>query len=171
MLYFSASTHPPHLIWDLVLRSPYLSCKDSQASLPAKYIQLEIEMWAPEEKKANSVIFFSPHYESAITRLPPSWIALRAHIQISSAFLLSQSHQASPTKGTFTLTAQAFSGCFSTLVTKFLSQVSNTLYCSQRHRALISRRNNPLPRCKDLSSPPGALRQAGFSKVREIVSA
>lgn len=60
MLYFSASTHPPHLIWDLVLRSPYLSCKDSQASLPAKYIQLEIEMWAPEEKKANSVIFFPP---------------------------------------------------------------------------------------------------------------
>lgn len=47
-----------------------------------------------------------------------------------------------------------------------------TLYCSQRHGALISKRNNTLTRCRDLRlSPAGALCHAGFSNVREIASA
>lgn len=50
----------------------------------------------------------------------------------------------------------------STPITEFLYHISTTCCCSQRHQALISRRNNTLTRCKDLRlSPAGALRLAG----------
>lgn len=54
-----AST-PPHL--DLVLSTPYLSCKDSQASVPSQvYLtgNWDVDSRGEKKKKANSVIFFS----------------------------------------------------------------------------------------------------------------
>lgn len=60
MLYFSASTHPPHLIWDLVLRSPYLSCKDSQASAPSQVYLTGNWNVGSRGKKSQFSNLFSP---------------------------------------------------------------------------------------------------------------